>query len=320
MDAATSLYEIARCHGGLVTRAQAQQIGVADQRLAELTERGVVARVARGVYAISSSPIGPVDPRVLTRAHNLVLSFESAAAWLGSDLPEAPRRMRATASRNRGVRSDAISGVQLHRADLSDAEIVNARGVRVTSPLRTALDIARSATLDYAVAAVDALMRAKLLGYQQFIAAAGGTRGPGRVKVQLVASLVDPKSGSILESLARLLLWRNNVPAPTSQYPFLHARQGLIGYVDFAWEHLLAVLECDGYEFHSSRVPFQKDRRRWTAIGTSGWHLAVITWFDVTCEPEYVVAAVNDLLSLETRSSCTQRCAQMAMGDPKRTS
>jgi very-short-patch-repair endonuclease len=112
-------------------------------------------------------------------------------------------------------------------------------------------------------------------------------------------------SGSILESLTRVLLWRHHLPVAVSQHPFCHPQRGLIGYVDFAWPQLKAILECDGYEFHSSRGPFQKDRRRWSAIGSSGWHLAVVTWFDVTCDPGYVVALALDLLAIE-RGSCTQ--------------
>jgi len=173
------------------------------------------------------------------------------------------------------------------------------RGVRVTRPIRTALDITRHTTLDYAVAVVDAFMRAGLFSNDEFVSAASQMQGPGRVRLRLVASLIDPLSGSILESLTRMLLWRNEIVAPTSQYPFVHPRHGLIGYFDFGWDALKAILECDGYEFHAARGPFQKDRRRWSAIGTSGWHLAVVTWFDVTRDPDYVVELVRDLLALE---------------------
>jgi very-short-patch-repair endonuclease len=75
--------------------------------------------------------------------------------------------------------------------------------------------------------------------------------------------------------------------------------------VDFGWPQLKAILECDGYDFHASREPFQKDRRRWSAISSAGWRLGVVTWFDVTRDPIYVVTLVRELLALE-RPSCTQ--------------
>jgi very-short-patch-repair endonuclease len=70
-----------------------------------------------------------------------------------------------------------------------------------------------------------------------------------------------------------------------------------VGYVDFAWASLRVVVECDGYEFHAEREPFQRDRRRWSAFTRAGWRGAVITWFDVTRDPAYVVNLVTDLLA-----------------------
>lgn len=305
MEALADLYELARRNGGLVTRIQADGVGLADQRLTDLVRAGVIARVARGVYSLGSEPVHPADPRVVTTACMVVLSHESAAAWFGVDLPAPTRVTHVTAPRSRGRRSDSIAGARLHRASLRPAEISVVHGIRVTCPLRTALDIARHCSTEVAVAVVDAFIRARLLGVEEFGLAAAQTQGPGRVRIQLVATLVDPQSGSILESLTRVLLWRHDLPTPTPQHPFWHPHHGLVGYVDFAWPELKAILECDGYEFHSSRVPFQKDRRRWSAIGGAGWHLGVVTWFDVTRDPDYVVALVHDLLAAE-RGSSTQ--------------
>jgi very-short-patch-repair endonuclease len=89
------------------------------------------------------------------------------------------------------------------------------------------------------------------------------------------------------------------LPAPTSQWSFTHPRRGWIGYLDFAWPAARAALECDGYQYHSSREAFQTDRRRWTAVGTAGWHLAVVTWFDVMYDPDYVVEVVQELLGID---------------------
>jgi predicted transcriptional regulator of viral defense system len=302
----SELHEIARRNGGLVSVAQAADVGIAGQRLTELVRRGVIARVARGVYSMGNTPANAADPRVVSTACNVVVSHESAAAWFGVDLPEPIRDTHVTAPRNRGRRADSIPGARLHRASLADVDVATVSGIRVTRPLRTALDIARHASIESAVAIVDAFMRAKLVRPEEFAMAAQNAQGPGRVRIQLVASLVDPRSGSILESLTRVLMWRRGLPAPTSQFPFCHPQQGLIGYVDFSWPQLKAILECDGYEYHSARGPFQKDRRRWSAIGSTGWHLVVVTWFDVTCDPDYVIGAVQDLLALE-RGSCTQQ-------------
>jgi very-short-patch-repair endonuclease len=304
-DDLRELYEIARANGGLVTRAQARAAKVDARRLTDLVRGGALARVARGVYAMGSDVVARADARAVTVACNVVLSHQSAAAWLGVDLPEPTRATHVTAPRNRGRRRDAVKGVRLHRANLHRGEVVVVRGVRVTSPVRTALDIAQHAPIEHAVAVVDAYLRGGFFGVEEFSAAALRMQGPGRVRAQLVATLMDPASGSILESLTRVLLWRSGLPQPQSQLSFRHPRRGWVGYVDFGWPQFKAILECDGYDFHASREPFQKDRRRWSAISSAGWRLGVVTWFDVTRDPIYVVTLVRELLALE-RPSCTQ--------------
>ena len=299
------LQELARANGGIVTFEAAKAAGITSQRLTELVRRGLLARVARGVYAVGSTATSLPDPRHLTVAWRVVLDGASAVAWWGVDLPKPPGKLHVTAPRCRGRWRDAAPGVRLHRANLAAHEVVTHRGVRVTSPLRTALDYARTHSIDDGVAVVDAFLRAKLLRLEEFEAAAIAAKGPGGRQLRLVASLADPKSGSILESLCRVLLWRNGLAPEETQYSLKHPRTGWIGYLDFAWPSRLVALECDGYEWHADREPFQKDRRRWSAINRAHWKSGVVTWFDVTCDPAYVVALVADLLDEQgaTRAS-----------------
>jgi len=295
--------DLARGNGGLVTLAMARKVGVSSQRLTDFVRRGLIARVARGVYAIGAVASLP-DPRHITIAWKVVLSGASAVAWWGVDLPKAPDRLHVTAPRSRGRWRDAEPGVRLARANLASNEIMTLRGVRVTSPLRTAIDYARSAPLEHAVAVVDAFMRARLLSYDEFVAAAAKAEGPGARQLRLVAELADAKSGSVLESLCRVLLWRHGLAPERTQYELSHPRTGWIGFLDFAWPKLRVALECDGYEWHAAREPFQRDRRRWSSLNRADWGSGVVTWFDVTCDPDYVVALVRDLLECaELRAS-----------------
>jgi hypothetical protein len=289
------LQELARANGGIVSLDAARAAGIASQRLTELVRRGLLARVARGVYAIGATRSLP-DPRSLTIAWRVVLSCASAVAWWGVDLPTAPGRLEVTAPRSRGRWRDAARGVRLHRADLATHEILTLRGVRVTSPLRTALDYSRANTLDNAVAVVDAFLRAKLVTPDEFARAADAAKGPGARQLRLVATLADPRSGSVLESLCRVLLWRHGLAPEETQFEFKHPRTGWVGFLDFAWPTRRTALECDGYEWHADREPFQKDRRRWSALNRAHWRSGVVTWFDVTCDPVYVVDLVRDLL------------------------
>jgi hypothetical protein len=84
--------------------------------------------------------------------------------------------------------------------------------LRITTPLRTALDIARSESLEHGVAVLDAFLRAKLTTLRDLDRAAERAAGPGRIRLQRAIGLVDPEAGSILESLTRVLLWRHGLP------------------------------------------------------------------------------------------------------------
>ena len=294
-----TLHQLARSNGGIVTTSMASGVGIASQRLTELVRRGLLARVARGVYAVGSSGTAVPDPRHIATAWRVVVSVDSAVAWWGVDLPKPPGKLHVTATRCRGRWRDAVAGVRLHRADLAVHEIATVHGVRVTTPLRTALDYARAHVLADAVAVVDAFLRARLLSAEEFEVAAVNAKGPGGRHLRLVAGLVDPKSGSILESLCRVLLWQHGLAPDETQWPFKHPRTGWVGYLDFAWPNARVALECDGYQWHADREPFQKDRRRWSALNRAHWRSGVVTWFDVACDPEYVVALVRDLLAEE---------------------
>ena len=291
------LHDLARDNGGLVTATSAQAAGISTQRLTEFVRGGLIARVFRGVYAVAAAVTTLPDPRQLTVAWRVVLSHESAALWWDVDLPGAPGRVHVTAPRSRGRWRDAVRGVCLHRANLSPAEVATLRGVRVTTPLRTATDLAKQRALAEAVAIVDAFLRARLITVDEFERAAAKAQGPGARQLRRVAELVDPQCGSILESLTRVLLCLAGLQPEATQFPLRHPRTGWIGYVDFAWPSLRVVLEADGYEYHAERGVFQSDRRRWSAMSRADWRSGIVTWFDVTRDPEYVVALVRDLLA-----------------------
>lgn len=286
-----ALQQLAAANGGLVTTAAAAAVGIDRRRLADFARNGAASRVARGVYSVGS--VLP-DPRPIVTSLRGALSHQSAAAWWGVDLPRPPGAVHVTVPRNRGRRRDAIPRVRLHRNELRPHETTSCRGLLVTTPLRTAVDISRCDSLDDSVAVVDAFMRAGLVARRDFENDAAGTAGPGRRQLLAVSSMIDEKAGSVLESLARVLLWRNALAPTATQYWIRH--DSWAARVDFAWPEQQAILETDGFEYHSSPESFVGDRRRWSALVRAGWRVGVVTWSDVTGDPAYVVGLVRDLL------------------------
>ena len=137
-----------------------------------------------------------------------MLSGYSAAELLGASCgpKDAPAEITMCGRRPR-------PGLLVHRERLARGEITPCGGVRVTTPLRTAWDLARRGDLVERVVAVDAL--ARVGGFNpdlllNFLAHYPGVRGSASVPE--VLTLADRRAGSPMETRLRLLLIRSGLP------------------------------------------------------------------------------------------------------------
>ena len=223
-----------------------------------------------------------------------VVSHQQAALRWGLDLHRASEQVHLTVARNRAVRPRA--GVVVHRSDLGRDDVDERDGLRLTSPLRTALDLARHLPLPDALVTVDSALRQGLVSLTALAAAhdriAGG---PGRPRVTRVLALADPACGSALESLFRVLVHLAGLPAPASQHRVVTG--GGTIRVDFAWPGALLVVETDGFAFHADRARYREDRRRTNALVLARWRVLRFSWEDVVQHPDRVVAEVRAALA-----------------------
>lgn len=151
------------------------------------------------------------------------LAWKADCPWDDAELVlPTPRRLAPEKTR---VRTDR----------LLDDEVLERWGVRVTSPARTAFDLARRAPLVEAVAAVDALAYRCHLTAEHLLDVAGRhPRVRGAVQVRRVADLMDPGAMSLPETRLRLLLVLRGLPRPVTQYP-VHLRSGFDIALDLGW-------------------------------------------------------------------------------------
>jgi hypothetical protein len=104
-------------------------------------------------------------------------------------------------------------GLSTWSDQVAEDEIETVRGMAVTTPARTALDLARHRPLDVAVAEIDALARAarlKAADIELLAERFKGRRGIREARVAL--DLVDPGAESPQETRVRLLLIRAGFP------------------------------------------------------------------------------------------------------------
>lgn len=219
------------------------------------------------------------------------ISHEVAAELWGIELLDAAVR-RVTVPRDRS-RVD-VQGWQVRRRDLSSDEVVVVDGVRCTVPLRTLHDLALVLPLPGALVAADSALRHGLVSHLELVRTLGSRTGRGARGPRGVARLADPLSGSVLETLLRLLLSVLQ-PAPVSQYEVRDGRD-LVARVDLCWPEHRLVVEADGFAFHSDRAAYRKDRQRSNQLERLGWRVLRFTWEDVVGRPDHVLDLVRACL------------------------
>ncbi len=53
----------------------------------------------------------------------------------------------------------------------------------------------------------------------------------------------------------------------------------------------------DGFEFHSSRIAFERDRARDAELGARGYRVMRVTWRQIVAAPEAIVARIAAALA-----------------------
>jgi hypothetical protein len=155
------------------------------------------------------------------------------------------------------------AGADVWEERIDDDEIGVVDGIRLTTPARTALDLARRCPLRLAVASVDALAQAaelKLADVELLIDRYQGRRGMKSARAAL--ALVDGGAQSPKETWLRLLLMRAGFPRPQTQIVVRNEWGWVEAYLDMGWEDIKLAVEYDGDQHRSDRRQYVKDIRR----------------------------------------------------------
>jgi hypothetical protein len=165
-----------------------------------------------------------------------------------------------------------VPGVQVWEERIETDEIAVVGEMRVTTPARTALDLARRYPTGIAVAAVDALAQAvelKLADIELLVERYQGRRGMKAARTTL--ELVDGGAQSPKETWLRLLLMGAGFPRPQTQIAVRNEWGWAEAYLDMGWEDIKVAVEYDGDQHRSSRAQYVKDIRRLEMLERKGW-------------------------------------------------
>jgi hypothetical protein len=165
----------------------------------------------------------------------------------------------------------APTGIVTRRDTLYNDEIVQLRGMAVTTVERTAFDLARCGLLGKAVARLDALSRATHFKAADVLAIADAhPRVRGRRRVSRMLGLVDDGAQSPKETWLRLLLMEAGFPRPKTQIPVLVAGYPRY-YLDMGWPEFMVAVEYDGEQHRTDTHQYRGDVTRGEFLDELGW-------------------------------------------------
>lgn len=218
-------------------------------------------------------------------------SGRTAARLLGLDVV-APPQPEVIVQRPTGITERVEATVS--RARLDPSEIVTRQGFRITSPMRTCLDLAGQLSLVETVVVVDMALHAGLFRLDQFgayVEDRGGCRGV--TGARRAVGLAEPKSESPMESRLRMLLVGAGLPRPQAQVP-VHDPAGIFaGRLDLYYPKARLGLEYDG-ENHRERLT--DDNRRQNRLQKLGIALLRYTAPDLRERPHVILGEVRNAL------------------------
>ena len=289
---------IAKLQRGRISRRQLIDLGLTDATVHRMVTAGRLHRRCRGVYAVGH--VAPIELEretvaLLACPDGAVLSHVSAASVWGLKADADPGEpIHVTIPTDTRV---GLAGLRSHRTRVLDAADVRMhRGLPITSPARTLIDIAGLVTHSALEHALDDALNHRLVREDQIRDVLQRARQGRRGAARLRALLDDRDRGGSSRSNPERSL-RSLLAAAQLAQPRMNVE--VLGYtVDYVWPELRVIVECDSWEFHSGRATFESDRRRDQFLEAHGWTVIRITARQLEREPYAVIARLAAALAL----------------------
>lgn len=245
----------------------------------------------RGVYrstAHRSTPEQKALAACLACGAGAVLSHRAAAAIWGAP-GMTLSRVHVTVPWDRRV-STSLAAVHRSTA-LGRLDVTTFRGMPLTTPARTLIDIAAMVDQELAEDAVDEFLCRGYLSLGHLVRratalSASGREGPAQL-LELLSAWAEDESRSTQREM-RVLRFVEAAGLPLPQRQF-EVRVGgrLIARVDDAYPERLIALEFNSFRWHAVRRGFWNDQQRVAQLVALGWRVYPITERDIRakCAP-----------------------------------
>jgi very-short-patch-repair endonuclease len=187
-------------------------------------------------------------------------------------------------------------GVRVHQVRaLARREIRVLNQIPVTAPARTLLDLAAELAardLEQCIAEAYARRLARESDLRAVLRLQARHRGAAALRAWVGSDVAPALTRSEAEERLLDLIRKAGLPAPE-----VNVRIGP-HEVDFLWRAERLVVEVDGFQFHSSRASFERDRLRDAELQAQGFRVIRVTWRQLVDQPEGLLARIAQALAL----------------------
>lgn len=258
---------IARLQHGVASREQLLNAGVTTAQIALRLKDGRLVALHRGVYLVGAVPTELAHPQaaLLACGPKAVLSHRSAAAlWRLLPYPARAYPWVTVPAVKHVIRPRIV----IRRRTLAKEDVRVRARLRVVSPPRAILDCGEVLGDPYELEAVVAEAAFRGLASEDEIRDQTH-RNAGRPGIPQVRRILDLDGGPQRTRSGGerwfLRLLREHGFAQFEFNAKVHGKE-----VDCLWRDLDFCVELDGWDGHSSRIAFERDRVKWAHLQASG--------------------------------------------------
>ena len=245
-----------------------------------VTAEVVVTPVVRAKAALRVCPAG-----------SQVSHFTAAELW-GAIVPSQP--LTHLSSPQPGVRSER-RGVRSHRLS-AHAQAVRFRGIRLSSPEQTFIDLACVLSLVDLVVLGDSLVKARRTTVDRLVRAVNAWCGWGSRPALRAVVYVRKGVDLPMKTRLRMLMVLAGLPEPVVNRIVCDVSGNWDKRFDLCYPELLLVIEYDGRQHADNDGQWDHDLDRREELDDDGWRLIVIRSKGIYAEPHRTLERIADAM------------------------
>ncbi|GAA4608022.1 hypothetical protein GCM10023195_31030 [Actinoallomurus liliacearum] len=297
------LMALATAQGGVFSRRQALAAGYGTRAIRDRLAAGSWLARRRGVYVtralwdasdvIDRHAIDVAAAILSFRRPDAVASHRSAARIHGIETlkppPDVVTLTRPAEAPGRGKHR----GIRVERATLPRDHLRSERGIPLTTPARTVVDLARTLPFREGVVVADSALFLRRTGREALIRVVEDcARWPGIERARAVVDFAHPRARSPLESITRVMFAEQGLPPPEVGV-LVGEDDEIFTEVDFLWPDRRTIAETDGLVKYTSPERLRTEKLKQERLEELGFTVVRLTWRQITERPEESAARVR---------------------------